>query len=67
VLRCFPSHSPNPNFYAGVSLRGWKETFDHSEPPTLLVTVGVNRYSHFFSRFMKNGPKTRHGRPQRQP
>ena len=54
---------PDLNFYAGVSLRGWKETFDRSEPPTLLVTVGVNRYSHFFSLLIKNGPKTLHGRP----
>ena len=62
---CFAPH--DPIFYAGVLGRGWKETFDRSEPPTLLVTVGVNRYSHFFSRVMKNGPKTLHGRPQRQP
>ena len=57
----------DPIFYAGVLGRGWKETFDRSEPPTLLVTVGVNRYSHFFSFLIKNGPKTLHGRPQRQP
>ena len=62
---CFVPH--DPIFYAGVLGRGWKETFDRSEPPTLLVTVGVNRYSHFFSFLIKNGPKTLHGRPQRQP
>ena len=56
---CFAPH--DPIFYAGVLGRGWKETFDRSEPPMLLVTVGVNRYSHFFSRVMKNGPKTLHG------
>ena len=58
---CFAPH--DPIFYAGVLGRGWKETFDRSEPPTLLVTVGVNRYSHFFSFLIKNGPKTLHGRP----
>ena len=35
---------PDLNFYAGVLGRGWKETFDRSEPPTLLVTVGVNTH-----------------------
>ena len=32
-----PTRLPDLNFYAGVSLRGWKETFDRSEPPTLLL------------------------------
>jgi hypothetical protein len=52
---CFVPH--DPIFYAGVLGRGWKETFDRSEPPTLLVTVGVNSYSHFFSFLIKTDPK----------
>ena len=44
---------PDPKFYAGVCGRGWKEKFYRSRPPTLLVTVGVNSYSHFFLVFIK--------------
>ena len=48
-----PTRPPDPKFYAGVCGRGWKEKFYRSRPPTLLVTVGVNSYSHFFLVFIK--------------
>ena len=46
----------------GVPRRSWKENINRSEPPTLQVTVGVNSYSHFFSRIneesTQNSPRS---------
>ena len=53
---------PDSISYAGVPGRSWKENKNRSEPPTLQVTVGVNNYSHFFSRIneksTQNSPRS---------
>ena len=39
---------PDLNFYVGVSGRSQESRFWRLNPPPCAVTVGVNRYSHFF-------------------
>ena len=39
---------PDLNFYVGVSGRSQESRFWRLDPPPCAVTVGVNRYSHFF-------------------
>ena len=58
--------STDPFFYVGMSGRDRGATFYRGGTPHHTVMAGVNSYSHFFFVFMKTGPKTPHGLPQRQ-
>ena len=58
---------PDLNFYVGVSGRSQESRFWRLDPPPCAVTVGVNRYSHFFFAAVKLDPNQSTVAPEGNP